>query len=102
MQHSTPLSWLRMHPSALRSALIRMVQAAEDRHRAYWSRSTHLFPGWRLGCCLAEALVRPRPVEVGNVLAEHTGEVALAEDEQVVQALTSHAAQEPFAGSIRS
>ena len=29
------LSWLEMHPSALRGRLIRVVQAAQDGHRAY-------------------------------------------------------------------
>ncbi len=29
------LSWLEMHPSASRGALIPMMQATQDRHRAY-------------------------------------------------------------------
>jgi hypothetical protein len=31
-----PLCWLEMHPAVLRGALVGMVQAPEDRHRAYW------------------------------------------------------------------
>jgi len=45
--------------------------------------------------------VRARPVEIRDVFAEHAGQMPLAEDEDVVQALTAHAPQEPLAGGIR-
>ena len=32
-RHQRPVFWLQMHPRALRGAPIRMVQAAQDRHR---------------------------------------------------------------------
>jgi len=34
-----PVSWLEMHPSASRGALIPMMQATQDRHRAYRARA---------------------------------------------------------------
>jgi hypothetical protein len=61
-----------------------MVEAAEDRHGAYWICTTCQLRTGRLGHGLAEALVRPRPVELRDVLAEHAGELPLAENEQVV------------------
>ncbi len=33
------LSWLEMHPSASRGARIPMMQATQDRHRAYRARA---------------------------------------------------------------
>ena len=39
------LWWLEMHPSALCSALVGMVEATENRHRADRSRTTHWLPG---------------------------------------------------------
>ncbi len=42
-----------------------------------------------LGRRLGETLVRPVLVEVRHVRAGHTGEVALAEDEQAVEALAA-------------
>ena len=91
-----------MRPPASRGASIVMVQAAEDRDRAHRPLADPCGTRRRRGHRLAEALVRPRVVEVGDILAEHAREVALAEDEQVVQALTAHAAQEPLAGRIRA
>ena len=78
-----------------------MVEATEDRHRAYWPLAALGIPGWRLWERLAKALVWPRPIEVHDIFAPHAGEVALAEDEQVVQAFRPHAAQEALAGGIR-
>ena len=45
--------------------------------------------------------MRPYPVEVGGVLAEYAREVALPEDQEVVEALAPHAAKEPLADGIR-
>src|SRR5690242_9254695 len=89
-----------MHPSALCGTLVGVVEATEDRDRADRPRTTRQLQGGRLGERLAEALVRPRPVEVRDVLAQHVGEVALPEDEQMIEAFAAHAAQEPLAGGI--
>jgi hypothetical protein len=60
------------------------MEATEDRHRTDRSRRIHPLPCWRLRERLIEALVRTRPVEVGHVLLQHAGEVALTEDEGIV------------------
>ncbi len=45
---------------------------------------------------LIDALVRARLVEVAAVFDEHREQVLLAENEEVVEALPSHAAEKPF------
>jgi hypothetical protein len=45
--------------------------------------------------------VRPVPVEVGDVLPEHTDEPPLTEDEQLIEAFTTHAPEEALAQGIR-
>src|SRR6476661_283023 len=90
-----------MHPSALRGALVCVVQATQDRDGAYRPRAARRRSWLRLGQGLAEALVRSCPVEEGDVLAEHPAEMALTEDEQVVQAFAPHAAQEALADGVR-
>src|SRR3982751_4136917 len=89
-----------MHPWASRGALVGMVEAAQDRHRPDRSRRIRSHPRWRLRERLIEALVRPRPVEVGDVLAEHAAQMALAEDEDMIEALAPHAAEEALAQRI--
>ena len=91
-----------MHPSALRGPLIRVVQAAQDGHRAYRPLAALGLRRQRLGQRLPETLVRPHAVEVGDVLAERAAQVALAEDEQVVKALAADAAEEALADGVRS
>jgi len=49
---------------------------------------------------LPDALVRPRPVEVADVLGQHTPEVSLAEDQPVIDALPPDAAQEALADGV--
>lgn len=71
-------------------ALIGLVPPAQDRHRAYRPLAIPGLLGGRLGERLAEALVQARPDEVRDVLAEHAGEVARAENEQVIQACAAH------------
>jgi len=96
-----PLSWLEMHSTASRGALVGMVEATENRHRPYQPRRIRA-PRWqRLRGRLLEPLVRTRLVEVGHVLPEHAGEVALAEDQDVIQALAPYAPQEALAHRIR-
>jgi len=70
------------------------------RHRAYRPLVAPGLVGGRLGERLAAALVRARPVEVRDVLAAHAGQVALAEDEQVIQALAADAPQEALADGV--
>ncbi len=74
-----------------------MVQAAQDRRRADRPLAWDLSLRRWLRRGLGDPLVRPVPVEVGHVLAEDPGEVALAEDEQVVQAFAADAPQEALA-----
>jgi hypothetical protein len=52
----------------------------------------------RCGMCrdgLADPLVRSGIIEVRNVGAQHAAQVRLAQDEDVVEALAPHAAEEP-------
>src|SRR5438874_2006862 len=98
--YQSSLSWLELHPSASRGALVHMVQATQDRHRAYRPLARPGLRRYRLGCRLPEALVRARPVEVRAVLPERVAQVALAEDEQVVGTLAAHAAEEPLAHGV--
>jgi len=44
--------------------------------------------------------VRPRPVEIRDVLAEHAGELPFPEDEEVIEALAAHAPQEALAHGV--
>src|SRR5438874_1569454 len=90
-----------MHPSASRGALVGMMEAAEDRHRTDRSQRIRPLLRWRLRERLAAPLVRPRPVEVGGVLPEHAAEVALPQDEDVIEALAPDAAEEALAQRIR-
>lgn len=90
-----------MHPLALRDMLIRVVEVAKNGHRAYRPSAAPAVRRQGLGQCLPETLVRPRPVEVGGALAERAPQVALAEDQQVVQALAAHAAKEALAHGVR-
>ena len=64
-----------------------MVQAAED-GRAYDPSAVPWFDGARLGGILAEPEMRTRPVVVGDVLPQYPPQVALAEHDHVVQALS--------------
>ncbi|HSH77073.1 MAG TPA: hypothetical protein VLA19_00915 [Herpetosiphonaceae bacterium] len=85
------LSWLQIHPSSSRCPPIGVVQAAEDGHRVDWPVAAPGHVARRCGCRLRERLVRAVLVEVRHVLAQHTMQVALTEDEQVIQALAAHA-----------
>ena len=50
---------------------------------------------------LADPLVRTRGVEIPKaVLAEHSLEVALAQDDHVIEAFAAHAAKESFARRV--
>ncbi len=94
------MSWLEMHPSALHSALIRVVQVAQDLHRPYRPFAVPGLRCGRFGACLPNSLVWSRLVEVRDILLEHAGELTFAEDKQVVQALASYAPQAALARSV--
>jgi hypothetical protein len=47
-----------------------------------------------------QALLRPRGVDVRDVLPEHAAQVRLAQDEHMVQAFAAHSPQEPLADGI--
>src|SRR5690606_25400182 len=49
---------------------------------------------------LSEPLMRPGPVEVRNVLGQDGAEVALAEDDDVIQAFPSDAPEKALAGRV--
>lgn len=78
-----------------------MVQAAENGNlhdEPVGSRAR----GRRVWDLLADALVWPRLIEVGAVVSEPRPEVPFAQDEHVVEALGTHAAQErPWGSSWR-
>ncbi len=78
-----------------------MVQAAQDRYRVDSALAVALGSGQRLGRRLAQALVRSVPVVVRGVLAQYPRQVALADDEEMVEALAPHAAQEALAHGVR-
>ena len=87
---------------ALRSRLVRMVQAAQDRDGAH-AAGQHRARGaplWGIGHPLPQALMGPRRVEVRSVLPQDAAHLGRAQDHQVVQALAPHAAQEPFARGV--
>ena len=87
---------------ALRGWFIRVVQPTQDRdgaHTAGQRRARHT-PFAAIGHPLPQALMRPRGVEVRDVLPEDPAQLGLAQDEHLVQALAPHAAQEPRAGGV--
>ncbi len=90
-----------MRPPASGSARIDMAQATQDRHRSYSPLVIPCGARRRCGHRLLLAPVRPCPIEVDDMLAEHAVEPALAEDEQVVEALAPRAAQGALAHRIR-
>ncbi len=56
---------------------------------------------WGTGDSLPDPLVRPRGVAVRHVLPQHTPQLPLTQDEDVIQALAPHTAEEPLAGGVR-
>jgi len=89
-----------MRPPASRGALLRVVQATQDRDRAQRSGTALRLLWERLRERLPAALVRPRAVAGRHVRAEHAGQLPLAEDEHVVEARATHAPQEALADGV--
>src|SRR5919202_1912208 len=84
------------HPVPLRGPLVRVMEAAQHGDRAHTAARPR--PRYArlegVGDALLQALMWPGTVEVGYVLPEHASQVALAQDEQIVQAFAAHAPQE--------
>jgi hypothetical protein len=94
------LSWLLPPSGGSRGPPVVVVQAPKDRNRhdlSFRSRAVHRLGGWDP---LLQSLMRPSPIEVRDVLAEHDVQVALSEDDDVVEALASNAPQESLAGRV--
>jgi len=79
-------------------SMVGVMQAAEDGHGADWSVTLGWWPLGRdgRGDRLSDALVAPVVVDVGDVLREHAARVALVEDEQMVEACATDAAEKPL------
>ena len=71
----------------LRGLVILVDQSRDDRFSADGSQICHVPDGLRFDVRgpLLPGLVRPVAVEIGHVLAEHQGQVALTEDQGPVQ-----------------
>jgi hypothetical protein len=54
----------------------------------------------RVGPPLLQALVRPRGVEAGDVLAQDAAQVRLAQDQDMVEALAPDTPREALAGGV--
>ena len=77
-----------------------MMQTTQDRNAAHLPGAALMRCGRWHGWRLTKALMWSLPVEVGGVLAEHTRKAALAEDQDVIQVLAPHAAEEPLAHGV--
>ncbi len=81
-----------------------MMEPTQDWERedlaalAIWWRR----PSFWLWSLLFDPLMRPGSVEVAHIRVEHPVELFLMQDEQMIEALTSHTAQEPLTDGIGS
>jgi hypothetical protein len=57
---------------------------------------------WWLWEVLPNALMWSCPIEVGHILIEHTLELFLVEDQEVIEAFTTHTAEKAFTDGIGS
>jgi hypothetical protein len=84
--------------------LVVMVKPSQDRNCHHLVR--RMLRGTRrstrLRNLLLNTLMRSCSVEVGHINIEHTLELLLMKDQQVVEAFLSHTSQEAFADRIRS
>jgi len=86
-----------------RHALVPVVEPAQHRdsaHRLSKSRPEQPKSAVGLRDPLLQALMWPRGVEVGGILAQDAPQVGLAEDQGVIQALAPDAAEEPLADGV--
>jgi len=86
--------------SFLSPATVVVMQSTEDRVRDNLFCSVQLIRLSWAGDMLLDSLVRSTVVEVGLVFFDGPIEVALAEDEAEVQALSADTAQESFASRV--
>ncbi len=79
-----------------------MIQAAQDREGDDLATCVMGRHGssFRLGELLSDPLMRSCLVEVDHIRMEHAVELLLMEDEQMIEALTSHTAQEALTDRI--
>ena len=90
------------HPGISRGALVRIMQAAEDRDSAHAPALPRLGrgAGGCVGGVLVQALMGPVTVVIGHVFPQRPPQVRLPEDEEMVQALPPCTAAEPLAGGV--
>lgn len=88
--------------TSLRCSRVGMVEAAQDRGRAHAAapRLARCLGRTGLGDPLRRALVRSVTVGVARVLDQDPTQVALARDEDMVEALAADAPEEPLAGGV--
>jgi hypothetical protein len=74
----------------------------DDGFSAYGSQSGHITDRLRLDVRgpVKTGLMWPVPVVVDQVLAEHQGQVAFAEDQEPVQELTAEGSDDAFADGV--
>ncbi len=85
---------------SLRGPFVVVMESSQDRHGDYLTADDRLCrrPAHRVRFLLGETLVWSRDIEVGtDIFLEHSTEVILTEDENLVEALPPAAAQEAFA-----
>ena len=90
-----------MTPGSGRSVVL-VDGAAEDSsssdRRVQWDDDDGVVLGWML----SQTLVRTVPVEVADILVEHSAGVALVVDQHPVGALVADGTHEPFDVAVRS
>ena len=95
-EQRSPLSWLVAPSDSCRTAV---ASKHGERHNPAAARGGGIL---RLrGYPLAKALVRTGLVHVGNILREHNVEVALTEDQQVVETLPPDTPEKTLTDRVR-
>lgn len=90
--------------SRSRGAVIVVMEATQDRHGhdlvRVAGRDVHCDA--RLWASLLDPLVRSRLVKIGHIGRKHTTQMALVQDDKVIEALAAHAAEESLAEGVRA
>src|SRR5215470_701082 len=98
----TPSCMVGAEVSSLRHLSVVMVQPGQNRNRNHFASSgrsgTRCSSG--VGDLLPNPLMRPCLVEIGDIRMEYTVELLLMQDEQIIEALTSHTAQAALTDGI--
>ena len=87
-------------PALLGQPTVVMMKTTEDGVGDDLSGSMRLIRSLRAGDVLLDALVRPGVIEVGLVLLDCPIQMALVEDEEIVEALSPYTPQKSFADSV--